>query len=79
MTTDARGGRLEARPRIVAMPGPTGRPHVFVSHGRRDEVLPVASCGRRVVQRLRGAGVAPDVGNAARADAHVPASRPGAG
>jgi predicted esterase len=29
-----------------------GRPRVFVSHGRRDRVLPVERCSRRVVREL---------------------------
>lgn len=30
-----------------------GKPQVYVSHGTRDEVLPVSVCGRRVVHELR--------------------------
>ena len=33
-----------------------GRPHLFVSHGTADEVLPIESCSRRLVPRLRRAG-----------------------
>ncbi|NHC46037.1 phospholipase [Motilibacter sp. K478] len=35
-----------------------GRPRVFVSHGTRDEVLPVDVCSRRLVPRLQGDGYA---------------------
>jgi phospholipase/carboxylesterase len=33
-----------------------GRPHVFVSHGTRDRVLPIDICSRRLVPELRQAG-----------------------
>jgi phospholipase/carboxylesterase len=33
-----------------------GAPHVFVSHGTRDSVLPIDACSRRLVPRLRSAG-----------------------
>jgi phospholipase/carboxylesterase len=33
-----------------------GKPPVFVSHGRRDRVLPIESCSRRIVPRLDRAG-----------------------
>jgi phospholipase/carboxylesterase len=33
-----------------------GRPRVFVSHGVRDQVLPIDPCSRRIVRVLRGAG-----------------------
>lgn len=33
-----------------------GRPHVFVSHGTRDRVLPIDTCSRRLVPELRQAG-----------------------
>jgi len=36
----------------------TGRPTLFVSHGRVDTVLPIATCGRRVVPSLRRRGYA---------------------
>jgi phospholipase/carboxylesterase len=34
----------------------TGRPRVFVSHGRSDGVLPVGRCSRVIVPRLRAGG-----------------------
>jgi phospholipase/carboxylesterase len=50
-------------PRIVAFsPGfviqgePHGRPHVFVSHGRTDRVLPIDRCSRRIVPDLERRG-----------------------
>jgi phospholipase/carboxylesterase len=33
-----------------------GTPRIFISHGVRDEVLPIDSCSRRLVPRLRKAG-----------------------
>jgi phospholipase/carboxylesterase len=33
-----------------------GRPRIFVSHGTRDEVLPIDSCSRVLVPELRSAG-----------------------
>lgn len=35
-----------------------GSPRVFVSHGTRDGVLPIDVCSRRLVPRLRAAGLA---------------------
>jgi predicted esterase len=50
-------------PRIVACsPGfvidaeAHGRPHVFVSHGTADQVLPIDMCSRVIVPRLRAMG-----------------------
>jgi phospholipase/carboxylesterase len=33
-----------------------GSPWLFISHGRRDEVLPIESCSRRIVPAVRRAG-----------------------
>lgn len=33
-----------------------GRPHVFVSHGREDQVLPIDRCSRRIVPALEKSG-----------------------
>jgi phospholipase/carboxylesterase len=33
-----------------------GLPQIFISHGVRDEVLPIERCSRRLVPRLRSAG-----------------------
>lgn len=39
------------------IPGvPHGKPQFFVSHGTRDEILPIDRCGRVVVARLREEG-----------------------
>jgi phospholipase/carboxylesterase len=35
-----------------------GQPRLFVSHGTRDDVLPIEACSRRLVPRLRRAGYA---------------------
>lgn len=34
----------------------TGKPAVFVAHGRADTIFPIDRCGRRVAQDLRGRG-----------------------
>jgi phospholipase/carboxylesterase len=36
-----------------------GAPHVFISHGTRDHVLPVEPCSRRIVSDLRARGNPP--------------------
>lgn len=36
-----------------------GRPHVFISHGTADEVLPFERCGKVIHERLQAAGYAP--------------------
>lgn len=33
-----------------------GKPEIYVSHGKRDQVLPIDSCSRKIVPRLRSAG-----------------------
>ncbi len=50
--------------RIVAFsPGflvegtPHGQPRIFISHGTRDEILPINQCSRRIVPRLRRRGL----------------------
>ena len=35
---------------------PRGEPHIFVSHGTQDQILPIEECSRRIVPRLRNAG-----------------------
>ncbi len=50
------GAILAFSPGFVA-PGPTrGHPRILVSHGNRDEVLPIEPCSRRIVPALRQAG-----------------------
>ena len=34
----------------------TGAPRIYISHGRRDRVLPVDACSRRIVPRLQETG-----------------------
>ena len=34
----------------------TGRPHVFITHGTQDRVLPIDRCSRRIVPALRDGG-----------------------
>jgi phospholipase/carboxylesterase len=47
---------LAFSPGFEAAPTREGRPRVFVSHGTRDRVLPIASTSRRIVPKLRRAG-----------------------
>ena len=47
---------LAFSPGFAAPAGQEGRPRLFISHGIRDEVLPVDRCSRRLVPRLRRAG-----------------------
>ena len=42
-------------PGFIAPLMPRGQPRIFISHGTRDEVLPVEPCSRRIVPRLRRA------------------------
>ena len=36
----------------------TGMPAIFIAHGLQDRVLPIETCSRRIVPRLRRAGYA---------------------
>jgi phospholipase/carboxylesterase len=40
-------------PGFLSVKEQNGRPLVFVSHGTKDEVLPIERCGRRVAAQLR--------------------------
>lgn len=33
-----------------------GAPKIFISHGRRDDILPIDACSRRLAPTLQGAG-----------------------
>ena len=46
---------LAFSPGFVALAERVGSPRIFVSHGTRDEVLPIALCSRRIVPRLEHA------------------------
>jgi len=37
-----------------------GQPHIFMSHGTHDEVLPIERCSRRLVRVLREHGLPVD-------------------
>jgi phospholipase/carboxylesterase len=37
---------------------PSGRPRIFISHGKADEILPIDACSRRIVPALEDAGYA---------------------
>jgi phospholipase/carboxylesterase len=47
---------LAFSPGFLAPTGQTGSPRIFVSHGTRDGWLPIDSCSRRIVPRLKRAG-----------------------
>ncbi|MBV9849003.1 MAG: phospholipase [Armatimonadetes bacterium] len=53
---DLFGHILALSPGFTAHAARRGRPRIFVSHGTRDETLPIAVCSRRVVPALRHAG-----------------------
>ena len=43
-------------PGFLAATTQAGRPRIFVSHGTRDQILPIENCSRRLVPALREAG-----------------------
>jgi phospholipase/carboxylesterase len=43
-------------PGFVVTGEPDGKPRVFISHGLRDDILPIDRCGRVIAQRLRLSG-----------------------
>ena len=47
---------LAFSPGFVAPAERVGSPRIFISHGTRDEVLPIDLCSRRIVPRLEHAG-----------------------
>jgi phospholipase/carboxylesterase len=51
---------LAFSPGFTAHPSTTGSPGIFISHGKRDTVLPIDPCSRRIVPRLRSAGLRVD-------------------
>jgi phospholipase/carboxylesterase len=51
---------LAFSPGFTAHPSTAGSPGIFISHGKRDTVLPIDACSRRIVPRLRAAGLRVD-------------------
>ena len=47
---------LAFSPGFAASRQPQGKPRIFVSHGRQDEILPIGSTSRRLVPALEDAG-----------------------
>ena len=43
-------------PGFMAPAGQQGKPRLFISHGTRDEVLPIDRCSRKLVPQLKRAG-----------------------
>jgi phospholipase/carboxylesterase len=49
---------LAFSPGFMAPPAQRGAPHIYMSHGSADTVLPIDRCSRRLVPRLQTAGYA---------------------
>jgi phospholipase/carboxylesterase len=47
---------LAFSPGFMMPAGQRGSPRIFISHGTRDEVLPIERCSRKIVPQLRRAG-----------------------
>ena len=47
---------LAFSPGFIAPADQIGSPRLFISHGQRDNVLPIERCSRRIVPRLQQAG-----------------------
>jgi phospholipase/carboxylesterase len=47
---------LAFSPGFLVVPGAVGMPHIYVSHGTADPVLPIDACSRRLVPPLLDAG-----------------------
>ena len=47
---------LAFSPGFAAPATTVGKPRIFISHGDRDEVLPVERCGRRLARELSRSG-----------------------
>ncbi|HEX8036394.1 MAG TPA: phospholipase [Ktedonobacterales bacterium] len=43
-------------PRFMAPNAPVGRPNIYISHGRTDNVLPIDACSRSLVPLLKDSG-----------------------
>ena len=43
-------------PGFMAPTRQTGKPHIYISHGVNDRVLPIERCSRRIVPQLKRAG-----------------------
>jgi predicted esterase len=48
-------------PGFLLATAPAGTPHVYISHGRTDTVLPINQTTRRIVAQLRAVGIPTDV------------------
>jgi phospholipase/carboxylesterase len=51
------------------------RPHVFISHGTRDQILPIDQCSRRIVPRSSTRGTTWNTGNSTVPMPSLPTSR----
>jgi pimeloyl-ACP methyl ester carboxylesterase len=53
---DVFGEVIAFSPGFATTREPTGRPRVFISHGRGDRILPIDRCGRRLARGLTSTG-----------------------
>jgi predicted esterase len=53
---DLFGHILAFSPGFMAPAAQVGEPHIFISHGQKDRVLPIDRCSRRIVPQLKRAG-----------------------
>lgn len=44
---------LSFSPGFYQAPQPQGKPHIYISHGVHDDILPVQYCSRRIVPKLQ--------------------------
>ncbi len=51
---------LAFAPGFVAPGRPSGRPAIFITHGKADRVLPIDACSRSIVPQLKRAGYSVD-------------------
>jgi phospholipase/carboxylesterase len=47
---------LAFSPGFATPPSAVGKPRIYISHGKADDVLPIDRCSRRLMPRLRNAG-----------------------
>jgi predicted esterase len=53
MNGDLFKGVMACSPGFVIEGPPLGKPRIFISHGKRDRILPIAKCGRRIAAELK--------------------------
>jgi predicted esterase len=53
MNGDLFKGVMACSPGFVIEGSPVGKPRFFISHGKRDRILPIDRCGRRIAADLK--------------------------